>query len=73
MKFHEFLIGTVTDVNGYPCLTKIGGVAALVVGLIYLKTDIIIAGFGALAAGKGLDAIVPKEIPVNTIGTTNSK
>lgn len=55
------LLDTFTDTNGYPCLTKLLGLAVAIVGLIYLRVDIIGAGLGALAAGKGLDAIVPKE------------
>jgi hypothetical protein len=58
-----------TDPNGYICMTKVGGLACFVAGMIGYFTGkdptyMISAGMLSFAAGKGLDATVKPEIKV---------
>lgn len=55
-----------TDPNGYICLTKVGGLACFIAGMVgyFMGRDptfMISAGLASFAAGKGLDATVKLE------------
>lgn len=66
-KFFKSIGDAFTDPNGYYCVTKLGGAACFIAGMVgyFLGKDptfMIGVGLGAFAAGKGLDSTVKLEV-----------